>query len=268
MFRKSSALLQILFFLCVVFAVQAEAATIRISTPKIELELAPGETYSGELIAENPADEEVKAKIYLEDWVYTAGGTGEKKFTPVASTPLSCSKWVTFTPTQETIPPFGRITVRYTVTVPPSAQGTYYSVLFIETLLGNTVDEEGVNVLVAGRIGALFFVQVKGTTERNGRIKSIQLNAPQGNKPMEVATTFENTGNVDITLGGNFLIMDESGKIQGRGDLNKIYTFPGSTESGKTQWVGRLPKGSYQILLTYDLGKGKNLVEERTLTVQ
>ena len=246
----------------------AQAATLRISTPKIELELAPGETYSGEIIAENPTDEDFKMKVYLEDWAYAPGGTGEKKFTPVASTPLSGSKWITFSPTEDTLKPFGRITARYTVTVPKDAKGAYYSVMFFETALGSAFDEEGVSVLVQGRIGALFFIQVKGTVERKGELKSVEIRPPQGNKPMEVLTTFQNTGNVDISLGGNFLIMDSAGKIQARGDLNKIYTFPGSMETGATQWVGRLPKGSYQALLTYDLGKGKNLVEEKTIAIQ
>ena len=243
------------------------AATIRISTPKIELELAPGETYSGEIITENPTDEEVKVKLYLEDWIYKAVGTGEKTFTPLATTPLSASKWITFSPAEDVIKPFGRLTARYTIAVPKDAKGAHFSVLFFETLLGTTTDEEGVNVLVAGRVGALFFIHAKGTVNRDGKIKSVDIHAPQGNKPMEIVTTFENTGNVDVAVGGNFLLMDAAGKIQARGDLNKIYTFPGSTASGTTQWIGRLPKGSYQALLTYDLGKGKSLVEEKALSV-
>ena len=265
--RKYFVAFLVVLFLAFLNVSYSEAATIRISTPRVELDLAPGETYSGEIIAENPEDQPIKAKIYVEDWIYAPGGTGEKKFSPVASTPLSASKWITFTPAEDTIKPFGRITARYTVTVPADAKGAYYSVLFFETILGTAKDEEGVNVLVAGRIGALFFVQVKGTVARQGKIQSVEIKNPEGNKPMEILTTFQNSGNVDVTLGGNFLVMDPQGKIRGRGDLNKIYTFPGSTESGKTQWVGRLPKGSYQLLLTYDLGKGKNLVEERSITI-
>ncbi len=246
----------------------AEAATIRISTPKIELELAPGETYSGEVVAENPTDEEAKVKLYLEDWVYKPGGTGEKTFGPIATTPLSASKWITFSPAEDIIKPFGRLTARYTITVPKDAQGAHFSVLFFETLLGAVTDEEGVNVMVAGRIGALYFLHAKGTVNRDGNIKSVDIRAPKGNKPMEIVTTFQNTGNVDVAIGGNFLLMDAAGKIQARGDLNKIYTFPGSTASGTTQWIGRLPKGSYQALLTYDLGKGKSLVEEKALSVE
>ena len=249
------------------FAEYAIAATIRISAPKIQLELAPGESYSGEIVAENPTEEDNKVKIYMEDWAYIPGGAGEKKFSPGGTTPLSSAKWITFSPVQDVIKPFGRTTVHYTVNVPADAKGAYYSVLFFETVLGATTDEEGVNVLVAGRIGALFFIEIKGTADRKGELRSVVIKTPEGNKPMEIATTFQNTGNTDITLGGNFLIMDPQGKVQGRGDLNKIYTFPADTGTGTTQWVGRLPRGQYQVLLTYNLGKGKSLVEEKSITI-
>lgn len=246
----------------------AHTATIRIDSPKIELELEPGQTYSGEIVAENPTDEATKSRIYLEDWIYTKGGTGEKTFTPPATTPLSASPWITFSPAETTLLPFGRLVTRYTIAVPEDASGTHFSVLFFETILGQQEDEEGVNILVAGRIGALFFISVKGTSDRKGKIHSVEVTSPQGNKPLAIVTTFENTGNTDIALLGNYLVMDADGRIKARGDLNKIYTLPGATESGKTEWVGRLPKGNYQVLLTYEVSKGQNLVEEKTFVVE
>ena len=272
-FRRRNLFKKFIFSLVLFFAVNgfflstSQAATIRISAPKVQLELAPGETYSGEITAENPADEEVKAKIYLEDWAYKEGGTGEKNFLPPGTTPLSAAKWITFAPAEDVIKPFGRVVARYTVTVPKDAKGGYYAVLFFETVLGSIKDDEGVNVMVAGRIGSLFYVTVKGNSERSGDITSVEIPPFEGNKPLQIHTAFHNTGDLDITLGGNFLIMSDEGKILGRGDVSKIYTFPGESATGKTEWVGRLPAGKYSVLLTYDLGKGKSLVEEKTLTV-
>ena len=263
LFLNSLICLYSLFALCL----NAQAATLRISAPKIQMELAPGESYSGDIEAENPTDEDTKVKIYLEDWSYTSVGTGEKKFVPAGTTPLSAAKWITFSPAQDVIKPFGRTTAHYTINVPQDAKGAYYAVMFFETLVGTSTDEEGVNVLVAGRIGSLFFIEIKGTVERSGEIKSVDVKAPEGNKPMEIQTSFHNTGNTDISLSGNFLIMDSEGKVLGRGDINKIYTFGGASASGKTQWIGRLAKGQYQLLLTYNLGKGKSLVEEKTITI-
>lgn len=248
-------------------ASSASAATIRINYPKVELELLPGETYSGEIMTENPTEKDLGLKVYLQDWVYNPAGDGEKTFTPVGSTPLSASAWISFNPAETVVPPFGRAPVRYTIRVPQDAKGGYYSVFFFETVLGVQTDEEGASVLVAGRVGSLFFIDVKGTVDRKGEIKSVEVQPPSGNKPVEIQTVFKNSGNTCVVVGGNFLIMDEEGNIKGRGELNKLYTFPGSEVTGSTQWVGRLEKGTYDVVLTYDMGKGQNVVEERKLNV-
>ena len=117
--RKLSVFLLLSFFVLGVSA--AQAATIRINSPKIELELAPGQTYSGEIIAENPTNEALKTKIYLEDWIYKTGGTGEKIFSPIGTTALSAGRWITFTPTNEEVQPYSRTVVRYTINVPADA---------------------------------------------------------------------------------------------------------------------------------------------------
>ena len=112
-----------------------------------------------------------------------------------------------------------------------------------------------------------FFVRVKGTTDRKGELQSVKVQAPEGSKPLQIETTFKNTGNVDITLAGNLLLMDTEGKVLGRGDLNKIYTLPGGLETRVSQWVGRLPKGKHDLLLTYDLGEGKTLVKDEAVVI-
>ena len=114
---------------------------------------------------------------------------------------------------------------------------------------------------------ALFFIHVKDTVRRQGEVSSVKVTPPAGNAPMRIETAFKNTGNVDITLSGNLLIMDAEGKVLGRGDLDKVYTFPGGSDTRTTQWVGRLPKGTYDLLLTYDLGQGQAIVKEEKLAV-
>jgi hypothetical protein len=251
------------------FSSHAEAATLRINTPKIILELSPGETYSGEIIAENPTEDEVKIRLYLEDWIYKSDGTGEKDFFPAGTQPLSASRWITFSPAEDVMKPFGRTTIRYTINVPKEGiSGGHYSVLFIETILGSTENEEGVNVLVAGRIGALFLLETKGLTNRQGEVTSAKIKPGTGNQPLQIVTTFKNTGDIDVLLSGKFLLMDAEGKIYGRGDLQNMYVMPGDEATGTTQWVGRLAKGAYTALITYDLGKGKTQVSENTFSVE
>ena len=264
--RRLVFILAVGFCLCPVS--DLGAATLLINAPKIELALSPGESYSGEIQTENPTDTEAKVKIYLEDWYYAPEGNGEKKFAPSGSTSLSASPWIHFSPVESTIKPFGRLTTRYTIQIPPDAKGGHYAVLFFETSMASLVTEEGVNIPVAGRIGALFFIEAKTDVNRNGEIKSVSFKSPGGNKPIEIWTTFHNSGDVEVTLSGKFLIMTAENQAVSRGELTKIYTFPGGTGSSKTEVIGRFPRGSYQVILTYDLGKGKSRVEEKTLVVE
>lgn len=245
----------------------AQAASVRLDHPKVELELAPGESYSGEVTAENSADEELKLRLYLEDWKYKPSGKGDKDFFPSGTTEFSASPWITFSPADEVLKPFGKVTARYTIRVPENAQGAYYSVLFFETILGMAQNPDGSNVLVAGRIGALFIVHVKGTVRKEGQLRAVEIVPPTGNAPLVVKTELVNSGNVELIASGKFLAMDETGKIAARGDLGSIYTQPGQSATRESEWVGRLEPGSYQAILTYDLGQGDIRTEERAFTV-
>lgn len=255
-----------LFVASILAAQASHAATLTINVPSVEVEVPPGGTQSGEITVENPTETEASLKTYLEDWMYVTPD-GDKKFAPPGSMPISASDWLTFASPGTSIPPYGRVTVRYTLRVPEDAKGGHYSVMFFETIVGNQVDQEGVSVDVAGRIGTLFVVLPKGTVVRSGEIASLDIEAPEGNRPMKIKTVFKNTGNVHISLEGTFLILDEAGQIRARGELLKLYTFPGQSGERVSEWVGRLPKGNYTAIVTYNLGKGKSLVEERALTI-
>ena len=247
----------------------AAAFSVQIDQPKVVLEIAPGQSYTGEMEIVNLEDKEAPLHVYFQDWVYQEGGNGEKNFSPAGTLSNSASSWLTVTPIETMLKPYGKLVVRYTLNVPASASGGYNSVLFFETTLGSGKTEGGTRLSLASRIGSLFFVDVKGTVQRKGEVRSINIQASsQGSRPVEIKTTFKNTGNTAIVLSGNYILMDTQSQVRALGDLANIYTSPGTTGTATTQWVGRLPKGNYDALLTYELGGGMNQVEERTFTVE
>ncbi len=263
---KKAILLSVFF--AATFSASAFAATIVINTPRVELELTPGESVTGEITVENPTDQVTAIRVYLEDFAYLPGPSGEKNFFAAGTGPYSASNWLTFTPTDISLPAYGKASVRYSARLPEEASGGYYSVIFFETIIGQVPDKDGVAIDVAGRIGALFLIEAKNSQRRDGVIESIDIRPSQGNKPLEIETAYRNTGNVHTPLTGNFVLMDAEGGIAARGELAPLYSMPGTTARGVTQWVGRVPKGSYTALLTYSLGKGKSLVEEKSLVVE
>ena len=256
-----------IIFIAIIFAGfwlgQAECAiNLRLTDPKVRLSIAPGQSKSGKIAIENPTEQPIKVRCYLEDWFYTDGGDGGKEFRAPSTTPLSCASWINFSPSEFTLNPFGRELINYVVSVPADAQGGYYAVLFFETEIGQGQDEQGFNVLILGRLGSLFYVQTAGVVNKQAILKDLTVD--QKTKGFEVTTTFKNTGNVDITASGGFNLIDQTGLVFARGQFNQAYTFPEDEVLLSADWSKAVQPGIYDLIITLDLG-GKILVEEYQL---
>lgn len=263
MMRKIAA--KLIFFLSVVCALNfvfAEGLPTTANLPfidkaKIRLALAPGKEGLGEVNVENPTSEERHMRLYLEDWYYLADGSGAKEFLPAGTLPSSCASWISFSPAEFTIPAFGKQRISYSVKVPADATGGHYAVLFFETQLSNLSipgkeREAGMDLRV--RIATLFYVEAEGATRRKANLSnlSVKNNASGG---IAIAADLENSGNVDISAAGSFHVIDNQGMVYARGEFNKVYTFPGDKAKFSARWDKPIPKGEYDLVLTFDLGK-------------
>ena len=247
--------------LAVLFGVGSASYAIdmpRIDRSKIRLYIKPGGAESGEITIENTTDEMMFVKVYLQDWYY-ASGDGSKNFVPPSTTVHSCASWISFSPADLAIPPFSRKGVKYNVKVPEGANGGYYAVLFFENQIGGPLSgdlKEAVGVNVAVRFATLFYIEADGTAQREARVGNIFLKKAGLYAPLLINGDFRNNGNVDIISSGVFAIMDQNGRVQGRGQINDIYTLPGDNTKLKGIWRESLAPGDYAFILTLDLGKG------------
>lgn len=233
----------------------AEAGTIRINPTKIRLVIPPGDSKSAAIEVENSTDEPIKIKAYVQDWRYTSLQNGTKEFFPAATMPFSCSDWVTFSPTEFTIPAYGRQRLSYTVKVPLKAEGGHYAVLFFETLLHKPDINNASRVGVMIRIGALFYIEPQGTVKREAEVGSFRVERKSKDQPLHIGLDLKNTGNVDLTAGGTFHVMDQDGMIFARGEFDNVYTFPGNVAQMAAHWKEPLGAGVYDLVLTLDIGK-------------
>jgi len=269
----------LVLFLCSDFLLRAACAyeVVRVDRSKIRLSIPPGQSQAGIINIENPNPEKQFVQMYLEDWHYSPAADGTKEFVLANSTPLSCASWINFSPAELTLPPFSRNQIHYTVRVPSEAKGGRYAVLFVENLLGSPeAKEETVSVGLAIRMAVLFYIEVAGTIERSGSIGNLRLELEPGDT-LSVSTDFKNTGNVDITAGGTFNIIDRTGMVYARGEFNDVYTFPGDEAVLQASSSGEhLRPGRYDLIITLDLGKalegtglgrGAMLVKEARLEI-
>ncbi|MCQ9208196.1 MAG: DUF916 domain-containing protein [Omnitrophica bacterium] len=247
----------VLFF-CLLLSLSANAFSFNLSidVPKVKLKVKAGEIIRGSLTVRNPSEDEIKVKVYAEDFSYIAPYNGAKKFFPPGSTEFSLAHWITFSPQEIILPAFGKKKVNYAIKVPAEVSGGYYAVLFFETSLGAiTSPEEGANILILGRVGSLFFLEAEDSLKK-AKIEKI---ATEGNT---VKGDFLNRGNLIIISKGSFYVMDDQGMIFDRGKINDIYISPGDKAPFSLTLADDISPGSYTLITSFDLEEGDLLVRE------
>ena len=236
-----------------------------IDQPKVRLAIPPGGSDSGVINVENPASENKEVRVYTEDWYYVAGGDGSKEFRPAGTLPLSSASWITVAPTQFNLPARSSMPVHWTVSVPRDASGGHYSVVFFESLIARALPEAGGGVNVAVRVGALFYIEPKGTIERRLRLRELSL--AQERKSIDLNAQLYNTGNVDISGSGVFNIIDAQGIVYARGEIGEVYTLPGDNVQISGVAGAQLRAGTYDLVITLKSGAEAIEVVEADLRV-
>ena len=62
--------------------VGAWAAGIQITPPIVEVIVAKGQTTNGTIEVQNESDQATELDVYMQDWEYLDGGSGDKLFSP------------------------------------------------------------------------------------------------------------------------------------------------------------------------------------------
>lgn len=226
---------------------------VRPDKSKIRLTVAPGQTASGFITVENPSAEPKAVRAYLEDWTYLPPYDGSKEFKPAGSAERSATDWITFTPAELTLAPNSRERINYSVKVPADADAGRYAVLFLESA-ASAAGEEGVGVNLSIRVAVLFFVEPEGMIKRALSVDGLTVTRSEGGI-LRIETPVTNTGNIDLTVGGSFDIMDAKGMVAARGTLNDVYTLPGNSARPAGSWSLPVQPGEYSLVITLDIGK-------------
>lgn len=244
---------------------KATAVNVRIEPAKTREIIPVGSTKSGQVRVVNTSSEPTKVRVYLEDWRYIAPMDGSKEFKPAGTMELSCAPWINFAPGEFTIPAYGSQRVSYSINVPKDATGGHYAVLFFESSLGETTDEEGKRTLTNVRIASLFYIEPAGTIKRENRIENLTLENKEKN--LGIKADFKNIGNADIIASGTFDIIDKEGVVYARGKFNDIYTFPTDVAKLSAKSGYSLIKGVYDLVITLQIEGGAVQVIEYQIKI-
>ncbi len=248
--KKIPFIFLIFLFLLLSVSVQAQ---LMVEDSRVELDVTPGSTVVKKMTLHNMSEDIKDVKIYWQDFEYIAPFKGEKKFSPGGTLTHSMADWVSITPNAVRIEAKGSKDINYTINVPDSAEGGHYGVLFFEEQLASHLDSTGVQLVM--RTGTLVFIHLKGE-KRKAEILNLQF---VGSK---FTGELKNTGKDIIFSEGTYYVMDKKGIVVDRGEMEKVY-LP-AQKSVPFEWnVNKnLAVGSYDIILTFDLGRGASVVKE------
>ncbi|MDD5132083.1 MAG: hypothetical protein PHH44_05420 [bacterium] len=231
------------------------AAILQVDPPKVFLTIAAGRSGSGKLTVRNPSEETIKVKLYTQDWKYSDLHDGTKVFFPIGTLPLSCANWISFSLSELEIPPEGQQDVYYTVKAPQDAVGGHFAVLFFESTMSKPIPAGNVSLGLVVRLGVIFYIETANNAVRTAEIENFSLKKQSNSKPLEISMDVKNTGNTDIIAKGTLHLINKKGVVFVRSALNKVYTLPTETAKLTGSWKEPLPKGTYDAILTIDIGK-------------
>ena len=221
-----------------------------------------GRSGTGKVRVENKASYAVRVAVDITDTVTVKDKEGRytgRDEAPAGSTPYSCAKWIKIISGEgKILRPGESSDVEFIVTPPPNVvSGGYAAYIFFlgeKAVVGAQSTRETLEMVTVPRLGISIFFEVQGAVTRTGKLLDFSVKPPRGPEPLKIGYKFQNTGNADIELTGNFHLLDSRGNLAGKGPITTFRTFPGETSRADTTWVGDLAPGHYTAVVTFELG--------------
>ncbi len=243
MLRKSFILLLTLA------AVLLTSSALEVSQIEFDLQVPAGGSGTFSFLVHNDEQITDDIKVYLVDWDRDV--EGNHRFYEPGSLPRSNTAWITVTPTSFSLKPDEAREVRFTITVPPDVQGTYWGMIMVE---GRPRPQErgGTTVMVVPRFGIKVYETPPWTGTRAGRITGVQR---LGLNPLTFLIGFENTGDIHLRVSGEVQVLDARGELVERIEVAQFPILPGAVREARARGSSPRPApGRYYALAVLDFG--------------
>jgi len=167
----------------------AASGGLTISPTSVDVETAPGGSYSGNMLVINQGELDITYKVYATPYSVT-GEDYQPYFTPVQGA-VDITKWFNFPTTGNTIKVGNQDTIPYTISVPKgTGAGGYYATVFAET-----ADKGSAGVITRKRVGMIVYLRVSGNAVEAGSVDTWNVPWLQ-QAPMTADLKLANTGSV------------------------------------------------------------------------
>ncbi|MDI6740311.1 MAG: hypothetical protein QME74_08095 [Candidatus Edwardsbacteria bacterium] len=192
----------------------------------------------------------IKLRGYVMDW--SMKPNGQLKYSKPGAAPNSCSGWIEINPAEFEILPRTEQVVRYTVKVPDSSFGSYWSILYFESQ-PDTTQKAMIGLLFKARVGAPVYITVPGTEVKQAELLNFGYKR-KGAQTHEFKLQVANTGNVHLRPKGTLAIKDGAGATVATLSLNDEVVLPQSQRDLILPLAKTLAPGRYTAVINLDCG--------------
>lgn len=220
---------------------------------KINLTTSRGDSVMGSFYIQNTTEESLPVRVYWEDFDYVEPFDGTKNFLPSGTGNFSAHGWVTFSPKEFTLPPFGKQQIEYVIKVPENFDQGSYGVMFFERAGDPIRDITGVQIVT--RVGTLFFIEPKNTSKK-ALLDEIKV------EDQKIKGVFINQSKIILIPKMSYYILDEEGNMLDRNYLKNLYVPINAKALWETTISKDLKAGHYTLMLNADLDGGDIAIKE------
>jgi len=201
----------VLLSLCpVIFAETASAApSLSIEGALADISLSPGQTYIHKMTITNGADTALDILVEARGFGQTLDGSNIELTSEEDNSPYSARQYITgIDKPSFHLEPGGSEVINATIQVPQSiSPGTRYAIIYVHSL---PTGEGKVGYIVAADVPVILTVP-GSTLQETGSITDLTVPEIKSGQPLQVLTTFKNTGNYHYKVKNQVIITDESG---------------------------------------------------------
>jgi hypothetical protein len=249
------------------FLAPVHALELGISPPEIQIRVAPGDTYRGEIIVFGSDIEPVDVLLSKTDWSLTT--SGDYLMLPMGTVKRSASSWVSLASSQFRLPPKQGRRVQYTIKAPPNISGSYWTGIMFSTVSAPVSSKEKqVQIGMAGRIVCSVKIDVDGSLPR-GNVERMRLKWDGESKKILAGLRVKNNGDSFIRFKGRLEVRDSQGRIANALPFEEGLVLPDSArEFSLKDYDFQFKPGFYVALAIADLGDKSQKAVQGTLEIK
>jgi len=247
------------------FTIPAQAASLIISPPRIDLEGKPGDTLQQTIKVTNSGDKDITISAKVFDFIVQDNSGTPVRITTSASGRYLASPWFILSRADFTLAPQQTESIVAIIEIPSSAlPGGHYAGVYFSPVVNTQLDSTG--AVVTPEIGSLFGITIAGDIQYDALIKDFSVkNQVFEFGPIDFTAVIENQSDTHISPKSTITIHDTLGRQVAEIPLEDVNIFPFTSRTLTGTWETVWGLGRYTATLSSAYGPS-GLVTSRTLS--